>query len=1371
MTSPSREVGKYVLPIMPSIEGIGPEIDRKMGRAFGSIQKQASQALAGGFRDGIAEAEAAIKKSSESIAKLRDKEAAAVDKLAAAEARVEELREKGGSALKRAEAQRNAADRARLAALRDIETQTRSLERAQESLNDAQSESARAGAQSGAGFLAGMRGQLAGAGTVGSEAASSFAEGFAGSSALLSLGARGGPIGIALAAVGVVAGGALVKNVLAGIEREPARDLIQARLRLDDASMAVVGQEAAKAYVNNFGDTVQSNLSAAQLAIQGGLVAGATDPELDGVIAKIQAISQYVDGDLAQTTKSASILLRSGLASSAEEAFDIIAAGYSMTGDLGGDFLDSIGEYSSGWKNAGLSATQALALIKQGSELGVDVTDRSADALREFGRRVSENGEDIVTVLNNIGLDGEAMFDKFKEGGPAGFEAFDQVFDRIRAIEDPTRRNQAAMALLGDTAGDFIDAFAQWDPSAAVDSFGRIEGAAQDAADTMGDNTAGAFESAKRSIELSLDTVQDKLALEFAPILKDAAGQVTENADLITDGFVLGGQAITHFAGITVGMLGGVTQAFGLFAGGIGNVLGGILKTGSALQRLTGDTETADQWNREADAMFGWGEDAQEAGGKLIDLSQSFKGVADSLGELGNESGTTGPKTDWWGNTFKDADTDARNAADSTSALGRSIGEVGTAIDNLPANMPPWYETLLTGGGTAPANPLLGPLGGGGGIPGAGGLAPGSPGSGPGGAPGGLAGLFPGLTPGGGGRGVLMNLQLANQAAGGGGAEQWRPLVQQALAAYGPAAGVTNAKAWEDALVRQINTESGGNPGSVNDNDSNGQGGTQRVAGLLNFLESTYNSHNVTGLPYMDPFGQIAAAIHYTAKKWGVGPDGSPNQIGRGKGFRHGGKATGPGGIDNVPAWLTAGEWVNTVDATRANLPWLEAMNNGLVLPRFEQGGMVPELEQVKRIAAGFGLQVSSSLRQGDSGYHGRGLALDLSNGSGNTPQMLAFAQYMAANFGGELAELIYDAPGWSSNVKDGRAVGPFGEFYTMAQAGDHTDHVHVAVDGAGSGQVQALGSSPLAGVMPSAGPGGAQASAFGAGFQPGQGTPGYNELGEPGYYQTDPRSIAQADRRAQDAQDNIADADARIAEAKAARADLEDDLTATAEQRARADRAIADAEKSAERAREDAVWAQQDAAEARQGRFSAARKATQKTGAGGGGAGDLSPLGGIFGSFFKESLGLDGSMFPDLSQLGIVKMANAILGIGFEPQEGVGFPWQTGYAGGDGTPWSGNPFAQAGAPGEGGSTSGLPFGMIPAAIDAAGRATAGMAPPGTPASGIGGGQAPGPIDNSRHYNVTGVENPDQWRREAAAIDRSVQNPPRLGTYTPPGIG
>jgi len=87
-------------------------------------------------------------------------------------------------------------------------------------------------------------------------------------------------------------------------------------------------------------------------------------------------------------------------------------------------------------------------------------------------------------------------------------------------------------------------------------------------------------------------------------------------------------------------------------------------------------------------------------------------------------------------------------------------------------------------------------------------------------------------------------------------------------------------------------------------------------------------------------------------------------------------------------------------------------------------------------MAASAGLQLTSGYRPGDPGWHGSNRARDYSNGTGPTPQMLQFAQALAAKYGSSLKELIYTPLGFS--IKNGQRVAPY------AQAA-HYNHVHVA--------------------------------------------------------------------------------------------------------------------------------------------------------------------------------------------------------------------------------------------------------------------------------------------------------------------------------------
>ncbi|QNJ56834.1 tape measure protein [Mycobacterium phage Reindeer] len=185
---------------------------------------------------------------------------------------------------------------------------------------------------------------------------------------------------------------------------------------------------------------------------------------------------------------------------------------------------------------------------------------------------------------------------------------------------------------------------------------------------------------------------------------------------------------------------------------------------------------------------------------------------------------------------------------------------------------------------------------------------------------------------------ALSGFNPALSAPGQKGGEAYRPLVRQVLQQVAANYGITDLKKWEDALVKQIQTESGGDPYSFNPNDSNGQGGTQTVKGLLNFLPSTFNAHNILGGSIDDPASQIAAAIDYlcTSPKYdgGIAADGGPVQIGRGQGFKSGGF---PGG---GLAWLSRGEYRTGSDATRFYGPALfDALNRKAIPREYFRGG------------------------------------------------------------------------------------------------------------------------------------------------------------------------------------------------------------------------------------------------------------------------------------------------------------------------------------------------------------------------------------------------------------------------------------------------
>ena len=150
-------------------------------------------------------------------------------------------------------------------------------------------------------------------------------------------------------------------------------------------------------------------------------------------------------------------------------------------------------------------------------------------------------------------------------------------------------------------------------------------------------------------------------------------------------------------------------------------------------------------------------------------------------------------------------------------------------------------------------------------------------------------------------------------------------------------------------------------------------------------------------------------------------------------------------------ARVEPGEFVVNREATAKHLPLLRAINGGDFtgamgeLPGYAAGGVIQAMK--KTVFAKYpNWGMISDYRAGDPGYHGKGLAVDFSNGTGNTPQQLALARDINRVYP-ESAQLIYAAPGWSGNIYEGRPAGAMDSgIYKTAQAGRHDHHVHWAM-------------------------------------------------------------------------------------------------------------------------------------------------------------------------------------------------------------------------------------------------------------------------------------------------------------------------------------
>lgn len=197
-------------------------------------------------------------------------------------------------------------------------------------------------------------------------------------------------------------------------------------------------------YKGNYGEDFQDIAdSMAQVKQQLGDI---DDSELQGITEDALALRDAFGYEVNESVRAAKMLMdQFGI--SGEEAYNLIAQGAQQGLDKNGDLLDSINEYSVHFKQNGLDATDMFNAFKAGADSGAFSIDKIGDAIKEMGIRMKDGSAN--EALQSIKLDADEITQAFGEGGDKASQAFDQVINGLKNIEDPIQQNAAGVAIFG----------------------------------------------------------------------------------------------------------------------------------------------------------------------------------------------------------------------------------------------------------------------------------------------------------------------------------------------------------------------------------------------------------------------------------------------------------------------------------------------------------------------------------------------------------------------------------------------------------------------------------------------------------------------------------------------------------------------------------------------------------------------------------------------------------------------------------------------------------------------------------------------------------------------------------------------------------
>lgn len=335
--------------------------------------------------------------------------------------------------------------------------------------------------------------------------------------------------------VGAGVGLALVAGLAAAINMEGPRAKLTAQLDLTTTESARLGGVAGKLFAANYGEGLEDVTGAIRQVVQNiDGMRNASAEDLQGITGKVMSLASAFDQDLGGVTRAVGQMMRTGLAKDADEALDIIAKGMTSGVDKSEDFLETLNEYSTKFRDIGISGVEATGLISQGLKAGARDADTVADGLKEFAIVMTAGSEKTNSSLTAMGLNARQVTADVAAGGARARAAFDQVTDGLRAVEDPAKRAEYAFDTFGTKAEDLGLSLFALDLTTAAEDLGEVEGAASRVDAAMGSTAAGGITSLGRGLMVLADQLGQALLPILKPVIAGFAELLAAGGDLLS---------------------------------------------------------------------------------------------------------------------------------------------------------------------------------------------------------------------------------------------------------------------------------------------------------------------------------------------------------------------------------------------------------------------------------------------------------------------------------------------------------------------------------------------------------------------------------------------------------------------------------------------------------------------------------------------------------------------------------------------------------------------------------------------------------------------------------------------------------------------
>lgn len=285
--------------------------------------------------------------------------------------------------------------------------------------------------------------------------------------------------------------------------------------------------------------------------------------QLESITEKSLRLQQVYDMDFQENIRGLDAMMQQ-FGVSADEALELINQGAQQGLNQNKDWTDQIAEYAVHWADLGFTAEDMLNKLIAGSQDGAFQIDYLNDAMKEFGIKVLEDDEKVSNAFTTLGLNAETLKTAFAEGGDAGREAFAQVAEALNGVDDPLKQNEIGVTLFGTKFED-LGATAILAMGNAEESVNKLGDTLNKTSEIMDSGTGASFESLKRDVQLLGAELGESLLPVIQPLVDGLRGMVQNFAEMspTTQKVVVAILAIVTAIGPLLIVIGNIITAVG----------------------------------------------------------------------------------------------------------------------------------------------------------------------------------------------------------------------------------------------------------------------------------------------------------------------------------------------------------------------------------------------------------------------------------------------------------------------------------------------------------------------------------------------------------------------------------------------------------------------------------------------------------------------------------------------------------------------------------------------------------------------------------------------------------------------------------------